>query len=328
MTQPTHRIGALRVPPMALGTMYFGTSVDQDAAFANLDVAADLGATFWDTANNYAFWAGGVGGESETVLGQWFSSRGPQARDRIVVATKVGALPLPGHADLDHIAGLSETAIREQVVDSLRRLDTDRIDLLYAHIDDRSVPLEETVGAFNALIDDGLVREIAASNLTADRLRDALSVSCPHRYVGLQQRFTYLPPDPDADTAPQVVLDDDTAALAQESDVTLLGYSPLLSGAFTRTDRELPDEYRTGDSDEQRRVLGRMATDVSLDSGQLVLAWMAQRSIPVLPIVGVSAPDQIASAWQAVTTPVPESTLVTLDAARSRPQHTTSTKGD
>lgn len=185
--QTPHRFGSLAVPPMAVGTMYFGTTVSAQAAFACLDVAAEVGATFWDTANNYAFWAGGRGDESETVLGDWFASRGSAARARVTVASKVGARPLPGHADLDHVQGLSARAVREQVTDSLQRLRTDHLDVLYAHLDDPTVPLEETLGVFGELVEEGLVREIGASNLTADRLQHALGVPGNHRcYRGLQ----------------------------------------------------------------------------------------------------------------------------------------------
>lgn len=312
-----HEIGSLRVPSMSLGTMYFGTSVERDVAHRCLDAADELGASFWDTANNYAFWAGGTGDESETVLGDWFASRGPGARDRITLATKVGARPLPGYADLEHIVGLSSTAVREQVVDSLRRLRTDHIDLLYAHVDDRSAPLAETLGAFGELVEEGLVREVAASNLTGPRLREALATNCPHPYRALQQRFTFLQPDPLADTSPQRILDTAIERDARGLNLTLLGYSPLLSGAYTRTDRDFPDEYRTPHIEENIKVLRREAEIVGLDCGQMVLAWMVHRRTPVLPIVGASGVDQIRSAWQAVGTTIVESSIFALENVRS-----------
>lgn len=315
-----HEIGSLRVPAMSLGTMYFGTTVSSDLAAGCLDAADDIGASFWDTANNYAFWAGGNGDESETVLGEWFTSRGPRARDRITLATKVGARPLPGHADLEHIAGLSAGSVREQVKGSLRRLHTDRIDLLYAHVDDRSVTLSETLGAFGELIEEGLVREVAASNLEGVRLQEALATDCIHPYRALQQRFTFLQPDPQADTSPQRILDSSVEREARENNLTLLGYSPLLSGAYTRADREFPIEYQTAHLDDALRVLKREADNTGLDCGQMVLAWMVGRPLSVLPIVGASGVNQIRSAWQAVGTSIPESTIATLEDARSPKQ--------
>ncbi len=313
----THRIGSLPVPALALGTMYFGTTVSTDSAFACLDTAADLGATFWDTANNYAFWAGGTGDESETVVGDWFAARGQAAREQVTLASKVGARPVPGHADLDHVQGLSAPAVREQVTGSLRRLRTDRLDLLYAHVDDTSVPLEETLGVLGELVDEGLVREVGASNLTADRLRDAVAVAPTHPYRALQQRFTYLPTAPGADTGPQVVLDAGTEEVASAAEVTLAGYSPLLSGAYTRDDRPLPTEYGTPRSRRLLEELRAVADEVGLDAGQVVLSWMTRRDTPVLPVVGVSRPEQVGSAWAAVTHPLPRETVVRLDDLRS-----------
>ncbi|WP_199711330.1 aldo/keto reductase [Tessaracoccus antarcticus] len=290
---------------MALGTMYFGTTLTQPQAWECLDTAAALGATFWDTSNNYAFWAGGTGDESESVLGEWFASRGAHARDQIVLASKVGARPLAGHSDLDHVAGLSAPAIREQVTASLLRLRTDRLDVLYAHVDDQSVAFEETLGAFADLVEEGLVREVAASNLTAKRLAEALTVTTSHPYRALQQRFTYLQPAATADTAPQVVLDDATELIAETAGITLVGYSPLLSGAYTRKDRPLPSEYDTPANTVRLERLREVTKSSEMDAGQVVLAWMKQRPRAVIPIVGVSSPSQVRSAWSAVTTDIP-----------------------
>ncbi len=154
----------------------------------------------------------------------------------MTLASKVGVRPLRGYADLDHVQGLSARAVRDQVTGSLRRLRTDHLDLLYAHLDDPIVALYETLGVFGELVNEGLVREIGASNLTAERLQEAVAVPARHPYRAVQQRFTYLPTASGA-TAPQVVLDPTTEGIAAHADVTLVGYSPLLSGAYTRTDR-------------------------------------------------------------------------------------------
>lgn len=305
-------IGSLPVPPLAVGTMYFGTSVDRARAWECLDAAVDSGATLWDTANNYAFWADGTGDESESVLGDWFASRGAGARERIVLASKVGARPLAGHSDLSHVAGLSAASVREQVTGSLSRLRTDRLDVLYAHIDDRSVSFEETLGAFGNLVEEGLVREVAASNLTADRLTEAITVRATHPYRALQQRFTYLQPAPTAGTAPQVVLDEATEVIAESAGITVLGYSPLLSGAYTRNERPLPPEYDTPANTRRLATLRHVAESSDLDAGQLVLAWMTQRTRPVIPIVGVSHPAHVRSASAAVATTIPTASLSAL----------------
>lgn len=315
MTSTRHHLGSLPVAPLALGAMNFGTTVDPAAAFECLDAARELGVTFWDTANNYAFWQG-TGDESETVLGDWFTDRGPAARDEIVLATKLGARPAPGFADFAHAEGLSAAAIRSQLTGSLQRLRTDHVDVLYAHIDDPAVPLAETLGEFGALVEEGLVREVAASNLHAPRLAEALAVPIAHPYRALQQRFTYLPVDPAVDITPHIALDDETIDVATAADVTLIGYSPLLSGAYTRADRPLPEQYLTPQLQDRLAALAAAAGSTGLDVGQLVLAWMTQRSTAVIPVVGVSTPQQVQAAWTAVTRALPDDLLNTLDAAR------------
>lgn len=306
------------VPSMAVGTMYFGSTVPSDVAHRVLDAARDRGATFWDTANNYAFWvADGTGDESEECLGAWLAARGPSARDEVVLATKVGARPRPGGKDVTQGLGLSAPAVREQLHDSLRRLRTDHVDVLYAHIDDRTIPLEESLDAFAGLQQEGFTQVIAASNLTADRLRAAIAVRPGAGYRGLQQRFTYLVPDPSADLSPHVLLDEQVEEVCTEAGMAMSGYSPLLSGAYTRTDRSLPDGYQTPATDDALRALHEAAEQAGLDAGQTVLAWMAQRDRPVLPIVGVSTPKQLHSAVDAVTTTLPPDALTRLEAARS-----------
>lgn len=113
------------------------------------------------------------------------------------------------------------------------------------------------------------------------------------------------------------MLDPATEAIAAAADVTLLGYSPLLSGAYTRTDRPLPAEYDTPETGRQLDTLRVVAEEVGLDAGQVVLAWMNQRPSAVLPVVGVSQPEQVRSAWQAVTANLPEDAVAHLDAART-----------
>ncbi len=305
------------LPPIAVGTMYFGTTVPTERALRILDEAYDIGARCWDTANNYAFWMpGGTGDESEQVLGAWLG-RHPDRRDDITVATKVGARPCPGGHDLTDALGLSPSAIRTQVRDSLSRLCIDHIDLLYAHVDDPAVPLEETIGALEQLCEQGLVREIGASNLTAPRLRDAVAAGgsdTGYRY--LQQRFSFLRPAPEADLAPHVLLDEEVVAECETAGIVMLGYSPLLSGAYTRADRPLPDGYATQANRAALDVLDDVAANAGLDAGQTTLAWMAQRDRPVTPVVGVSSVDQLRSAVIGARTPLAADALVALDSAR------------
>lgn len=179
-------IAELNLFPLCLGGNVFGWTADRDASFAVLDAYAEAGGNFVDTADVYPAWVpGNTGGESESIIGEWTALRGN--RDRMVVATKVGSL--------EGRRGLSAANIRRAAEDSLRRLRTDRIDLYWAHVDDPGTPLEETLGAFDALVREGKVRHVGASNHEAARLAEALEVSARAglvRYEALQQHYNLL----------------------------------------------------------------------------------------------------------------------------------------
>ena len=181
------RIGRsdLTVAPFCLGGNVFGWTADEATSFAILDRFVERGFDFIDTANVYSRWAPGhVGGESETVIGRWFAAR-PGARDRVVLATKVGM-------DMGEAGkGLSAQHIEQACEASLRRLQTDRIDLYQSHLDDADVPLDETLRAYERLIADGKVRAIGASNYGAKRLKEALSLSA----TASLPRYECLQPD-------------------------------------------------------------------------------------------------------------------------------------
>ncbi len=176
----------LDVFPLCLGGNVFGWTADEPQSFDVLDAYADAGGNFIDTADVYSAWAPGhSGGESETLLGRWMAAR--KNRDRIVVATKVGMHP--------GLVGLSAKTIRAAAEASLRRLQTDRIDLYYAHRDDPTTPLRETLGAFDELVRAGKVRYVAASNYPAARLSEALAISKSDglaRFVAVQPHYNLV----------------------------------------------------------------------------------------------------------------------------------------
>jgi aryl-alcohol dehydrogenase-like predicted oxidoreductase len=158
----------LDVFPLCLGGNVFGWTADEESSFAVLDAYAAAGGNFIDTADVYSAWVpGNSGGESETIIGRWLARR--RGRDDLVIATKVGKR--------DGLRGLSAATIRTAAQASLRRLGVDQIDLYYAHVDDPDVPLAETLGAFDELVRDGLVRYVAVSNIDALRLDEALDLS-------------------------------------------------------------------------------------------------------------------------------------------------------
>ena len=192
-----------------------------------------------------------------------------------MLATKVGARPARPGAGTGDALGLGRQAIFDQVADSLRRLRTDHVDLLYAHVDDRRVPMSETVGALQELVDRGAARAIAASNLTAERLVEGLGAAGDGpRYVALQNRFTYLPPAPGTDFGRQVLLDDVVQETCRTHDVAMVAYSTLLEGAYSRSDRPMPEAYRRPGAGAALRTLRVVAEEIGLDANQ---AWLAHR---------------------------------------------------
>src|SRR6202167_5916665 len=182
----TRKLGGsgIEVSPICLGGNVFGWTADEPTSFAILDEFVDAGFNFVDTADVYSKWApGDKGGESETVLGNWFQRSGN--RKKVILATKLGIELAPDKK------GLSKAYILREVEDSLQRLQTDYIDLYQSHIDDASTPLEETLEAYDQLIKQGKVRAIGASNYSAERLAEALKVGKQH---GLP-RYECLPPN-------------------------------------------------------------------------------------------------------------------------------------
>jgi aryl-alcohol dehydrogenase (NADP+) len=172
--------------PLCLGGNVFDWTADDRQSFDVLDAYAASGGNFIDTADVYSAWVPGhSGGESEKIIGRWMAARG--TRNRMVIATKVGMAP--------GFKGLSGRTIRAAAEASLRRLAIDRIDVYYAHADDPETPLVETLRAFDALVKEGKVRYIAASNYTAPRLADALAVSTREglvRYIALQPHYNLV----------------------------------------------------------------------------------------------------------------------------------------
>ncbi|SEG93719.1 Predicted oxidoreductase [Nonomuraea solani] len=285
---------------IALGTIPFGTTVGMQETFAILDRFQEAGGTMLDTANNYPFWVEGRSGdESELAIGAWLAARGN--RDEVFISTKVGARPtVPGDTTLDSAEGLSATTIAKGAEGSLKRLRTDYIDVYWSHIEDRSTPLEETLGAFDALAGAGKVRAIGASNIAAWRLERARNLSAargwmPYTYV--QLRHTYLRPRPNtrpAEGGHTLTSDDMLDYLAAEPDLTLWAYNTLMFGAYTRADRPIPDIYDHPGTTRRLAVLHEVAKELGATPNQVVLAWLLADGI--VPIVGVSTMEQLEEA--------------------------------
>lgn len=277
------------VSQMALGAMFMGTRTDRAVSFTLLDRYAEAGGSFIDTANIYAAWVPGFrGGESETLLGEWMRERGN--RSRLFLATKVGF----GYPGVER--GLRSAQIEEECEKSLKRLGIETIDLYYAHVDDRRIPQEESLEAFHRLVRAGKVRFIGASNFLAWRLAEAAALARLESWEGyccIQQRHTFLRPRPGASFDPQIAANEDLLDFCGEREMTLLAYSPLLGGAYTRADRPLPEEYRHPESDARLSRLAKIARDFSVTLNQVVLAWMMRSTPPVIPVMAASTPQQL-----------------------------------
>ncbi|MBZ0301068.1 MAG: aldo/keto reductase [Anaerolineae bacterium] len=278
----------VEVSALSLGTMQFGTRNDRETSYQMLNLYTEAGGTFLDTANGYAHWLEpwAKGGESETLLGEWLRERGN--RDQWFIATKVG-FDYP-----DAKRGLSARQIEQECDKSLKRLGIDTIDLYYAHKDDYHTPLEETMLAFDQLIQAGKVRFIGASNYFAWRLEEAHWSSQTNdwaEYCCLQQRYSYLRPGPRMTLGNHVLATEDIFDYARRRGITVLAFSAMLGGAYTRSDRALPDAYAGPDSEARLAALKAVAAEVGATPTQVVLAWMLHSDPPVLPLISASSPE-------------------------------------
>jgi aryl-alcohol dehydrogenase-like predicted oxidoreductase len=313
--------GGPPVSDLCLGALPFGTTVDEETAFEILDRFVEAGGTFIDTSDNYACWVdGATGDESELVLGRWLAARG--IRDQVTLATKVGARPSPARGDTwpANGEGLAAGTVRAAIEASLRRLGTDHVDLYYAHITDPATPLEETVAAFSGLVADGRARMVGCSNHPAALLRQARDIAvgqggAPYRVI--QQRQTYLRPRPGADFGVQEHVEDDLLDYVREQpDLSLLGYSTLIRGSYTRPDRPLPEEYDRPAAGRGLAVLRKVAAELGATPNQVVLSWLLHGDPPVMPILGVSSAGQLQECLRAVDLRLDDELRGWLDAAR------------
>ncbi len=281
----------LEVAPLAFGGNVFGWTVDEATAFDILDTFANAGFNLIDTADIYSKWAAGnTGGESETVIGKWMKERGN--RSRVVIATKVGMEMAPDKK------GLSKSYILQAAEDSLRRLQTDYIDLYQAHIDDPDTPLEETLEAFAQLIAQGKVRVIGASNYTADRLAQALGVSRHHDlpiYQCLQPRYNLYD---------RFEFESELEPLCRRDHVGVICYPSLASGFLTGKYRSEADFGKSPRGARMNRYLDargfRILTALDAVAAQygstptsVALAWLMARPSVTAPIVSATSLEQL-----------------------------------
>jgi aryl-alcohol dehydrogenase-like predicted oxidoreductase len=306
----------LKVSALCLGGNTFGWTTDQKASEAVLDAYVEAGGNFIDTADVYSRWApGNKGGESEHALGLWLSAR--KHRASVLIATKVMGPMGPGPND----SGLSRTHIMEGVEASLRRLQTDYIDLYQAHWDDKETPLEETLRAFDDLVRQGKVRYVGCSNYPAWRLTRALWVSDRHgyaRYECLQPKYNLVIRDE---------YERELEPLCLEQGVGVIPYSSLASGFLSgkyQRGGDLPSTARAAGvqktymNERGFAVLAaveKVAAGVGATPAQVALSWLAHRRGITAPIASATSVAQLKEIAGAVELKLDAEATTTLDQA-------------
>ncbi|MEU7089444.1 aldo/keto reductase [Streptomyces achromogenes] len=291
MSLPRKKLGtsSLEVFPLVLGGNVFGWSADETTSFQVLDAYVAAGGNAIDTADSYSFWVpGNQGGESESIIGRWLATRGD--RDSLVIATKVSNHP--------EYRGLSPMNIKAAAEASLRRLGTDHLDLYYTHFDDPSVPVEEIIAALDALVREGKVREIAASNISPERLQASLAFSEREgmaRYVALQPHYNLME---------RGTFEGGAQDLALRHQLGVLPYFALASGFLTGKHRRgiAAGTARAGyvgkyaGAPRGERVLAeltRVAQARGASLATVALAWLAAQPSIVAPIASARTLQQL-----------------------------------
>lgn len=271
-----------------LGTMYFGSKVDLKTSLRLMDLYAAHGGNFLDSANKYASWVPGFqGGESEQVVGRWLKDH---PRDRYIITSKVG---FP-YGDIPR--SLAAKYIISECEKSLTRLGTDYIDIYFAHTQDPDTPIEESLKAFDSLIQSGKIRAIGASNFDAWPLAEAGCAARQHAlpaFSVLQQRYSCLQPVLGADFGTQKVLTPEQIDYCARRELLVMAYSPLLGGLYEHADEPLPIQYDSALNRNRLRVLRESASEYGCTPSQLVLSWMAFSSPVIVPLVTASREEHL-----------------------------------
>ena len=311
--RPLGRSG-LQVSPLAFGGNVFGWTVDEKLSFRLLDAWLDAGFNFVDTADVYSSWVPGhSGGESETIIGKWLRQGGK--RNQVVLATKVGK-PMG-----DNKKGLSPAYIRQAVDASLKRLQTDHIDLYQSHDDDADTPLADTLGAFAELIQAGKVRAIGASNYSAPRLAEALDVAERQglpRYESLQPLYNLYD---------RAVFEEALEPLCLERGVGVINFYALAAGFLTGKYRSEADAAKSarGASTTKKYLnprglrilaaLDEVAKTRGATPGQVALAWQIARPAITAPIASATSAGQLDELVAATRLPLDAEAIALLDEA-------------
>lgn len=276
--------------PLVLGTNPFGWTADETTSSAILDAFVEAGGTMIDTADGYSHWApGNTGGEAEHIIGRWLAARG--TRDEVIIATKVARHP--------QFVGLSPEVVAAAARASLERLQIETIDIYYAHYDDPDVPLDETVAAFDQLIDDGIIRHVALSNYTADRVTAWVEIARDHGYrmpVAIQPHYNLL----------RRVAEEHLLPAARRNGLAIIPYFGLASGLLTgkyataaeaRASHRASflEQYLTERSFAVVERVRSIAAAREVTPAAVALAWLRQQHGVLAPLTSASTVEQISA---------------------------------
>lgn len=300
----------LEVAPINFGGNVFGWTLDEKQSFEILDAFAGAGFNFIDTANTYSWWVNGVGGQSETIIGNWMKSRGN--RDKMVIATKVGS------QTKEHPVDISKKQILKCVDESLQRLQTDHIDLYYTHFDDEKTPVEETMSAYDEIVKAGKVRYIAASNLSPARLTESFEVSEKNgfpKYVALQPHYNLME---------RSKYETEYLPLAEKYGLSVFPYWSLAAGFLTgkyRTKDDLGKSVRGAGVEKYLNekglgvlaALDQVAARHNTKPATVALAWLMAKPHIVAPIVSATSQSQLQTIFDAPNLQLSADDLMLLD---------------
>lgn len=301
----------IKVAPFNLGGNVFGWTLDEKKSFEILDAFVDARFDFIDTADMYSYWIdGGAGGQSETIIGKWMKAR--NNRDKVIIATKVGGATGVNEVDT------SRKHILETVEKSLKRLQTDYIDIYYTHYDDEKTPIEETLGAYDELIKQGKIRHIAASNISPERLRESMEISEKNnlpKYQALQPLYNLVEREG---------YEKNYAPLVEEFGLTVFPYYALASGFLTGKYRSKDDlaksvrgkgvaNYLNDKGLNILKALDELAEKHNAVPATISLAWLSAQPNIGGPVASATSKEQLAQILSVTELNLDEEDLKLLD---------------
>ena len=290
----------LNAPPIIFGGNVFGWTVNEKDSFKLLDQLFDMGINMIDTADSYSHWApGNKGGESETIIGKWMKERGN--RDKMVIATKVGSNPGKDGRDI------SKDYILKAAEDSLRRLQTDHIDLYFTHWDDDRTPVEETLEAYQKLMNQGKVRYIGSSNISNERLKASLKAAKNNNLP------KYEVSQPEYSLMQREKFEGELREICNKNNMGVTSYFSLASGFLTgkysteediegRDREKFLQEYFNEEGKEVLQALKDVSDHHNISQAAAALRWIMQRPGITAPIASATQPSHLKSFEEAINT--------------------------